>query len=82
MAVMDDFTACQRDLLARQQGVITRRQALARLGFVDVPEHPCASAALAGGALRSRGWEGTLRRCGRYCRPPVDNPQPFISWPR
>jgi hypothetical protein len=67
----------RRDNLNAAHGLITLR-----LGFVDVSEHPCASAALVGGVLRSRGWEGTLRRCGRYCQPPVDNPQPFASWPR
>lgn len=67
----------RRDNLNAAHGLITLR-----LGFVDVSEHPCASAALVAGVLRSRGWEGTLRRCGRDCRPPVDNPQPFASWPR
>jgi hypothetical protein len=67
----------RRDNLNAAQGLITLR-----LGFVDVSERPCASAALVGGVLRSRGWEGALRLCGRHCQPPVDNPQPFISWPR
>jgi hypothetical protein len=39
-----------------------------RLGYVDVSERNCESATLVGQTLRSRGWQGMLRRCGCSCR--------------
>jgi hypothetical protein len=39
-----------------------------RLGYVDVSERSCESAAIVGQALLHRGWRGTLRPCGRTCR--------------
>ena len=52
----------RRDTLNTAFGIAT-----IRLGFADVSEHPCASAALIGRALAGRGWTGTLRRCGPAC---------------
>ena len=39
-----------------------------RLGYVDVSERACLSAGVVGQALRCRGWQGPLRRCGRGCQ--------------
>jgi hypothetical protein len=39
-----------------------------RLGYVDVSDRSCESAAVVGQALQRRGWPGTIRRCGRTCR--------------
>lgn len=39
-----------------------------RLGYADVSVRPCASAAVIGQALRCRGWNGALSRCGSACQ--------------
>jgi len=53
----------------RRDNVNTARGlATIRLGYVDVSERSCESAAIVGQALRHRGWPGTLRPCGRGCR--------------
>jgi putative AbiEi antitoxin of type IV toxin-antitoxin system len=39
-----------------------------RLGYVDVTERACVSAAVVGQALQRRGWQGVLRGCGCTCR--------------
>lgn len=52
----------RRDNLNAAYGLAT-----IRLGYADVTERPCHSAALIGRALVQRGWTGSLRRCGRDC---------------
>lgn len=53
----------RRDNLNTASGLATLR-----LGYVDVSERACISAAVVGQALKRRGWQGALRRCGRACR--------------
>lgn len=38
-----------------------------RYGWPDVSDRPCQVAIQVGGAARSRGWPGALRRCGSAC---------------
>lgn len=45
-------------------------QVTLRYGWPDVTERPCRVAAEIGATLGRRGWDGTLRRCGRSCELP------------
>ncbi len=45
-------------------------QVTLRYGWPDVTERPCRVAAEIGATLGQRGWDGTLRRCGRSCELP------------
>jgi len=38
-----------------------------RYGWSDIDRRPCRTAAQVGAVLRSRGWLGSLRRCGPEC---------------
>lgn len=61
-----------RDNVNLAHGVATLR-----LGWLDVTERPCASAALVGAALRHRGWGGALGPCGPGCA--LLSPRPISS---
>jgi hypothetical protein len=39
-----------------------------RFGVLDLAERQCETAATVAGLLRSRGWTGSLRACGRGCK--------------
>jgi len=53
----------RRDNAAAAEGIITLRY-----GWSDVTEHPCETAREIAAVLATRGWRGTLRRCGPDCR--------------
>jgi very-short-patch-repair endonuclease len=42
-------------------------QVTLRYAWADVTERPCRTAHEVAGALRQRGWEGSVRRCGAAC---------------
>jgi hypothetical protein len=42
-------------------------QVTLRYAWADVTERPCRTAREVADALRQRGWEGTVRRCGAAC---------------
>lgn len=52
-----------RDNYFAGSGIITLRYS-----WADVTERPCQVAAQIAAVLRSRGWTGTLRRCGASCQ--------------
>jgi hypothetical protein len=45
-----------------------------RYGYGDIFGDPCGVAAEVATVLNSRGWRGTLRRCGRSCAVPSHSP--------
>lgn len=51
-----------RDLEAAVSGITT-----IRLGWSQVEDQPCRTAAQVGRVLAARGWRGTLRSCGPAC---------------
>ena len=53
----------RRDNAAIADGIVTLRY-----GWADVTERPCQTARQVATVLASRGWRGTLRRCGPGCR--------------
>jgi hypothetical protein len=53
----------RRDNAAIADGIVTLRY-----GWADVTERPCQTARQIATVLASRGWRGTLRRCGPDCR--------------
>jgi hypothetical protein len=53
----------RRDNAAAADGIITLRY-----GWADVTERACETASEVAAVLRSRGWQGTLRRCSPDCR--------------
>jgi very-short-patch-repair endonuclease len=53
----------RRDNAAIADGIVTLRY-----GWADVTERPCETARQIATVLSSRGWRGTLRRCGPDCR--------------
>jgi hypothetical protein len=52
----------RRDNAAAAIGLITLRY-----NWADVTQRPCQTAVQVGEVLRSRGWTGSLRRCGPRC---------------
>ena len=48
-----------------EQGIATLRYS-----WSDIDRRPCQTAGQVGAALRSRGWTGSVRRCGPGCRLP------------
>jgi hypothetical protein len=58
-------------------------QVTLRYAWDDVTHNPCRTALEVAAALRERGWNGALRRCGAACLipRPVDNHDQFGFWP-
>jgi hypothetical protein len=55
-----------RDNAAAAEGITTLRY-----GWADVTDRACETAAEIATALRTRGWPGSLKRCGPRCRIPI-----------
>jgi putative AbiEi antitoxin of type IV toxin-antitoxin system len=55
-----------RDLDRDLDAAVDRRDTV-RLGWGQVYERPCQTAARLGALLRARGWSGQVRRCGPDC---------------
>jgi hypothetical protein len=53
----------RRDNANAVSGILTLR-----FGVLDLGERRCETAAAVAGLLRSRGWTGSLRACGRGCK--------------
>jgi Transcriptional regulator, AbiEi antitoxin len=56
--------------IRRANAVVAIGVTTLRYGWTDVDGRPCRTAAQVAAVLASRGWPGSLRRCGSACRAP------------
>ncbi len=59
---------------SRDNSATVNGKASLRFGWADVDARPCEVAQDVAVLLRSRGWHGSLKRCGAHCRVSVRTP--------